>query len=140
MTEMKTLKSIGSSEIGYLSFFQDKDITFKIKRIYYIYEARKGVERGFHAHKKLKQFAWCPYGDVTFILDDGHVRQEVRLNTPAVGIEIDKGVWREMIWNIENSVLCVAASDYYDENDYIRDYYEFLRMVREGYWNGTSRN
>lgn len=132
LKEYKTFEVKGQ---GYLSFFEAFDIGFDIKRIYYIYGAPKDTKRGFHAHKKLQQIAWCPYGDITFILDDGHAKQSVRLNNPSEGLLVQQGVWHEMIWNKENSVLCVAASDYYDDNDYIRDYDEFIRLVKEGYWN-----
>lgn len=135
MIQLVPLPKITFSSIGSLSFFQTTDIGFEIKRIYYIYDVPKAANRGFHAHKNLCQFAWCPYGDISFILDDGHSKQEVRLNNPSEGLLIQKGIWREMIWNKENSVLCVAASDYYDENDYVRDYDEFLRLVKEGYWH-----
>jgi dTDP-4-dehydrorhamnose 3,5-epimerase-like enzyme len=140
MDKILTFPTFGSPSIGYLSFFEDHKIGFSIKRVYYIYGSSDGTKRGFHAHKKLKQFAWCPYGDITFILDDGYSKQEVRLNSPSEGLLIHQGVWREMIWNKENSVLCVAASDYYDESDYIRDYDEFLRLVKEGYWNEPEKH
>lgn len=130
----------GSPTTGFLSFLEDAEFSFDIKRIYYIYEAPMGTKRGFHAHKELQQLAWCPYGDITFILDDGHSKKEVRLNNPSEGLLIQKGIWHEMIWNKENSVLCVAASEYYDESDYIRDYDEFIRLVKEGYWNEPEKH
>lgn len=138
MNKIIKLPKIGEPSIGHLSFFQSSDIGFDIKRIYYIYGAPEDTKRGFHAHKELQQIAWCPYGDITFILDDGFSRQEIRLDKPSEGLLIQKGVWREMIWNKENSVLCVAASDYYDENDYIRNYDDFLRLVKEGFWDESN--
>lgn len=135
MTSVQLFTSFGNETNGYLSFFEDLDIGFPIKRIYYTYEAPQGARRGFHAHKELQQIAWCPYGDITFILDDGNKREEVRLDNPSLGLKIGKGIWREMIWNKAESVLCVAASMHYDESDYIRDYDEFLKHVKEGYWN-----
>jgi hypothetical protein len=135
MKNIQLFKSFGNQADGYLSFFEDFDIGFSIKRIYYTYGASLGTKRGCHAHKELQQMAWCPYGDITFILDDGKKREEVRLDNPSVGLKIGKGIWREIIWNKADSVLCVAASTHYDESDYIRDYDEFLRHVKEGYWN-----
>jgi dTDP-4-dehydrorhamnose 3,5-epimerase-like enzyme len=129
------IKTIESPTGGFLSFFQSPDLGFQISRIYYIYSIKKNTKRGFHAHKSLRQFAWCPYGDITFNLDDGYSRKEVRLNHPFDGLLIEIGIWHEMIWNKKNSVLCVAASDYYKESDYIRDYDEFLRLVKEGFWD-----
>ncbi len=135
MSKIIQFSTKGALDIGYLSFFQDKEIGFEIKRIYYIYGVPKDAKRGFHAHKKLQQFAWCPDGDITIILDDGNSKESIRLNDSSCGLIIKKGLWHEMIWNKDNSVLCVAASDYYDENDYIRNYEEFLHYVKEGYWN-----
>ena len=64
-------------------------------------------------------------------LDDGHEKSEVLLNDPAKGQIVEHNMWREMIWQQENSVLCVAADSYYEAEDYIRDYDEFIRWVEE---------
>ena len=95
----------------------------------------KDTRRGFHAHKELQQLAWCPYGDITIILDDGKNKESIRLNNPSCGLIIKKGIWHEMVWNKADSILCVAASALYDENDYIRNFDEFLHYIKEGYWN-----
>ena len=95
MTNVQLFKSFGNQADGYLSFFEDFDIGFSIKRIYYTYGVSLGTKRGCHAHKELQQMAWCPYGDITFILDDGKKREEVRLDNPSVGLKIGKGIWRE---------------------------------------------
>ena len=87
--------------------------------------------RGGHAHKKLRQLLWCPYGRIRIRLDDGHENAEVLLDTPNKGLVVEHNMWREMLWEKENSVLCVAASEFYEESDYIRDYRQFLRFVRE---------
>ena len=118
---------------GKLSVFEGsgRDLPFDIKRIYYIYEVPRGVMRGGHAHKKLRQLLWCPYGRIRIRLDDGHEKAEVLLDTPNKGLVVEHNMWREMLWEKENSVLCVAASEFYEESDYIRDYRQFLRFVRE---------
>ena len=115
---------------GELSFFEaDKDIPFDIKRIYYITKVPEGVRRGFHAHKELKQLLFCPYGRIQLILENELGREEIELSDPSVGVVIEKPTWREMLWLQSNSVLCVAASDYYTTEDYIRDYDEFVRFI-----------
>lgn len=129
------LKRIGTSDKGSLSFFEsNKDIPFEIKRIYYIYDVPLGAKRGMHAHKKLKQILWCPYGEIEVILDDGKVITSYLLDSPEKALLVDKGIWRDMYWRKEGSVLCVAASDYYNEDDYIRDYNQFSEYVEGGYW------
>lgn len=127
--DLINIKTNGKSGSGMLSFFESKkDIPFDVKRIYYISNVKDGVKRGFHAHKKLGQLLFCPYGEILMILDDGRTKEEILLDSPSKGIVIyDKIIWREMIWIKTNSVLCVAASDYYDESDYIRDYNEFKK-------------
>lgn len=134
--EIISIKSITTEDMGSLAFFEaNKDIDFEIKRIYYIFDVKKGIQRGGHAHKSLKQVLFCPYGSIKILLDDGYENNEIILETPTMGIVIQEGIWRDMIWNKDNSVLCVAASEYYDELDYIRDYKEFKQYAKEGYWN-----
>ena len=74
---------------------------------------------------------WCPYGSILIKLDDGHETSEVLLNDPAKGLIVEHNMWREMFWQKDDSVLCVAADSYYDADDYIRDYDEFKKRVSE---------
>lgn len=126
------IKTIPTLDAGELSFFEaNHDIPFDIKRIYYISKVPEGARRGFHAHKKLKQLLFCPYGCIQLILDDGTKREEITLQDPSVGIVIEKPVWREMLWLQKDSVLCVAASDYYEVEDYIRNYDDFIAYIQQ---------
>lgn len=130
------LRINGSEDAGYLSFFEaEKDIPFPIKRVYYTYNVPVGTKRGMHAHKTLQQLLWCPYGEIEVILDDGKEKTSYLLDSPEKALLVLKGYWRNLYWKKEGSVLCVAASDYYDEDDYIRDYDEFIKYVKEGYWS-----
>lgn len=116
---------------GGLSFVESsKDIPFEIKRIYYIYEVEKGIKRGFHAHKLNWQLLFCPYGAIDILLDDGVERKKITLDSPSIGLVLHPGLWRVMTWQRDNSILCVAASEYYDPNEYIRDYNDFLKYVK----------
>lgn len=127
-----SIKSIETQGMGTLSFFEaEKDVGFPIKRIYYIHGVPKGVQRGGHAHKKLSQILFCPYGSITILLDDGKEKTSVLLDKPDKGLIVEHNMWRDMIWNQEDSVLCVAASEYYDENDYVRNYQDFLDYINE---------
>jgi len=125
------IKTIPTVDAGKLSFFEVKhDISFDIKRIYYISKVPEGIRRGFHAHKELKQLLFCPYGKIQLILDDGLKREEITLSDPSIGIVIEHPIWREMLWLEKDSVLCVASSDYYREEDYIREYTEYIKYIR----------
>lgn len=133
------IKTIDSGCAGKLSFFEgNKDIPFEIKRIYYIHGVPNHSQRGGHAHKNLQQLLFCPYGEIEIILDDGKERVSVILNDPSKGLVVEHSLWREMIWHIDNSVLCVAASAHYDESDYIRNYEDFIsyKLSNEGRQDG----
>ncbi|MFB2659178.1 sugar 3,4-ketoisomerase [Shewanella mangrovisoli] len=106
-------------------------IPFEIKRVYYIYGTAQGLARGFHAHKELKQVAICLKGSCRFVMDDGKGKQEVILASPDKGLLIDAMQWHEMYDFSENCVLMVLASDIYDEDDYIRDYQNFLQEIKK---------
>ncbi|MDH8678595.1 FdtA/QdtA family cupin domain-containing protein [Fusibacter bizertensis] len=127
---------VNSDNKGKLAFFEAvKDISFEIKRVYFVYEVHQNTIRGKHAHKKLEQVLWCPYGEISVLLDDGKNSHEIILDSPEKSIIVRPGVWHEMKWNIDNSVLCVAASEYYDESDYIREYKDFMSYIAKGYWS-----
>ena len=125
------IRSIRHPTKGAISFFEgSRDIPFEIRRIYYIYDADANVERGGHAHKNLERFLFCPYGHIEIVLDDGiHEKETVVLKDPVVGLYIPKAIWIDIKWLKKDSVLCVAASDYYDESEYIRNYDDFLKHV-----------
>lgn len=126
------IKTIPTVNAGELSFFEaNHDIGFDIKRIYYISKVPEGIRRGLHAHKELKQLLFCPYGKIQLVLENELGREEIELCDPSIGVVIDRPTWREMLWLKKDSVLCVAASDYYDESDYVRDYNEFKRAINK---------
>lgn len=78
------------------------------------------------------------YGVIEITLDDGHKKEVYLLDTPSKGLLVSSGLWREMTWKKEGSVLSVVASAHYDEEDYIRDYEEFIRYVERGYWENED--
>ena len=103
-----------------------KDIPFEIKRIYYMYDTLSGVIRGKHAHKALEQVLICIHGSCKISMDNGHEKEEVLLDKPYEGLYLRNNIWREMYEFSPDAVLMVLASEYYDENDYVRNYEEFL--------------
>ena len=124
------IKTIPTVDAGELSFFEaNHDVGFDIKRIYYISKVPEGVRRGFHAHKELRQLLFCPYGKIQLVLENELGREEIELSDPSIGVVIDRPTWREMLWLQKDSVLCVAASDYYKVDDYIRDYKDFIEYI-----------
>ncbi len=108
---------------------ENREIPFTMKRVYYIFDTRKDVVRGMHAHISLQQVLVCVHGSCKITLDDGKERETVTLDDPSEGIYISNLVWRELFDFSEDAVLMVIASEIYDESDYIRDYDSFLKRV-----------
>lgn len=108
----------------------NKSIPFNIQRLYYIFGAQPDVPRGFHAHRQLQQIAFCIQGSCKMLMDSGKEKQEVVLCQPNQGLKIPPMVWHEMHDFSEDCILLVLASEHYDENDYIRDYQDFLNFSK----------
>jgi len=130
--DMKLIKfqSHGDERGSLVAIEHGKEIPFDVKRIYYLYNTKLDVARGFHAHKQLKQILIAVNGSCTIILDDGEQRKSVELNNPDEGLFIDSFVWREMHNFSKDCTLLVLANSHYDESDYIRDYNEFKKEIR----------
>ncbi|TWG86430.1 WxcM-like protein [Cupriavidus gilardii J11] len=107
-----------------------KNVPFTIKRVYYLFDTKDGVRRGFHAHRNLKQLAIAVRGSVRFHLDDGFETADILLDDPGQGLLLDRMIWREMYDFSEDCVLMVLADQLYDVDDYIRDYDEFLSIAK----------
>ncbi|WP_270340475.1 sugar 3,4-ketoisomerase [Bacillus mobilis] len=107
----------------------NKGIPFEIKRVYYMYDLDTKLRRGYHAHKELKQILIPLKGSCKMLLDDGNHTEIVELNTPSKGVLIDKLIWHEMYDFSEDCVLMILASNYYSEDDYLRNYEEFSEYI-----------
>lgn len=131
MSLIKTVnfKPLGDDRGSLVALEANKSVPFEIKRVYYIFGTKQGVSRGFHAHKNLKQLAVCVTGSCRFVLDNGKQREEISLDSSTTGLIIEDLTWREMHDFSPDCALMVLANQYYDENDYIRDYQEFLNVV-----------
>ena len=118
---------------GNLTFVEaNRHIPFEIRRVYYLYDVPGGAERGGHAHKALHQLIIAMSGSFDIHLDDGYARKMIHLNRSYNGLYVCPMIWRE-IDNFSSGAVCmVLASDYYDENDYYRDYTLFTHDVKKG--------
>jgi len=126
LIELIDLPAYGDSRGQLVALESGKNVPFEFKRVYYIFDTAQGVARGFHAHKNLKQVLVCVSGRCRVILDDGRKREEVWLDNPRQGLLVCDMVWRELHDLSEGCVLLVLADEYYYENDYIRNYDDFL--------------
>ena len=113
-----------------------KDIPFQIKRVYYMYDTVPDDVRGHHAHKVLQQILICIHGSCKIRLDNGIEKKTVPLEKPYEGLYVSSNMWREMYDFSSDAVLMVLASELYDESDYIRDYDEFKKYIKENPSNG----
>ena len=116
---------------GNLTFVEGNNhLPFEIRRVYYLYDVPGGAERGGHGHKKLQQFFIAMSGSFDVQLDDGVNRETHHLNRSYFGLYVGSMIWRVVNNFSSGSVCMVLASENYLEEDYIRDYDEFLAMIR----------
>lgn len=105
------------------------EIPFDINRIFYLYDIPGGESRGAHAHKECHQFLVAASGSFEILLDDGKSKRLVQLNRPYVGMHIPPSIWASEINFSSGSICLVLASHGYNENDYIRDYEDYLNYL-----------
>ena len=122
---------LGDARGSLVAIESDIGIPFPIRRVYYIFGTKEGVERGFHAHKDLQQIAVAVTGSCEMILDDGEEQKSVLLDRSTKGLYIGPGFWRVMCNFTPDCVLLVLADRHYDESDYIRSYDEFLKWKKK---------
>lgn len=116
---------------GNLSFAEyGQFLPFLPKRYFLVFDVPSREVRGEHAHRTLHQFLVCVKGSLVVVVDDGRNREEVRLDSAQVGLYIPPMVWGVQYKYTPDALLLVLASDVYDAGDYIRDYDEYLRMVK----------
>ena len=107
------------------------DIPFNIKRVYYMYDTVPQQIRGHHAHKSLEQILICIHGTCKVLLDNGTEKKKVFLEKPYEGLYVPNNMWREMYDFSPDAVLMCLASEIYNEDDYIRDYDQFLEFIKK---------
>ena len=118
---------------GSLTFIEKNYIPFQIKRVFYIYDIPTGESRGAHAHKECEQFIICLSGSFDVIVDDSYKKESFHLNRPWEGLYIPPKIWAAES-NFDPGALClVLCSEFYDENDYIRNYTDYIETMKKTY-------
>lgn len=140
MTKKIKVKNSGIIKLQFFNDFPDgnlvigeakKTVPFDIKRIYFINNLFNSESiRGKHAHKKLEQIIFCINGYFTLTLDDGKMKQKILMNDPYYGVRLGPKLWHTMAKFSNDCVILVIANDYFDEDDYIRDYKKFLNCAK----------
>ena len=113
---------------GNLSVVEKDVIPFESKRVYYLYDVPSGARRGGHAHKEQHEFLIALSGSFNVIIDDGKTKTTYTLNKPDEGLLIPSGFWRELEDFSSGGICLVLASAEFLEEDYIRDYSNYLNF------------
>ena len=107
------------------------NVPFDIKRVFYSYDIPGGEARGAHAHKECHQFLIAASGAYEVLLDDGVNKRTVLLNRPFYGLHIPPGIWASEQAFSSGSICRVLASHGYIEEDYIRNYEDYLEYIKK---------
>lgn len=124
------LKKITNHE-GTLCVTEFKDLPFQVKRMFFVKNVPVNVERGNHAHKKNKQLLICVSGNIKVITHDGFTRHENIMEANDC-VYLKEMIWDSQIFLNKEALLLVLASEEYDPTDYITDFTEFKKMIRNG--------
>lgn len=117
---------------GNLTFIEGGvHIPFDIKRVYYLYDVPGGAERGAHGHRNLQQLIVAMSGSFDVVLDDGFSVNKFHMNRSYYGLYVSPMMWRDITNISSGAVIMVLASDFYTEDDYFRDYDEFLSAAKK---------
>jgi UDP-2-acetamido-3-amino-2,3-dideoxy-glucuronate N-acetyltransferase len=109
----------------------EREIPFIPKRYFLVFDVPTGQERGEHAHIQCQQFLIATKGSINVTVDDGKTKEEFILDHPSVGLYLPPMTWGTQRSNSADAVLLVLASDYYEANDYVRDYENFIKLVEK---------
>jgi dTDP-4-dehydrorhamnose 3,5-epimerase-like enzyme len=115
---------------GNISVIEKEILPFEIKRVYYLYDVPSNAARGGHAHKEQLEFLIPISGSFDVVLDDTIEKRTVTLNKPYKGLLIKSNVWRELENFSSGSVCLVISSGEFDEDDYIREYKDFVAFIK----------
>lgn len=109
----------------------DSNFPFNVQRVFYLYDIIGGESRGAHAHKQCHQFLIAASGAFEVLIDDGKYKRQIFLNRPQIGLHIPPGIWASEV-NFSSGAIClVLASHGYQEDDYIRDYSDYLTYLND---------
>ena len=125
------LNKMHDAEGNLTYIYQNVHVPFPINRVFYSYDIPGGEDRGAHAHKKCHQFIIAASGAFEVVLDDGTNKRTITLNRPFWGLHVPPGIWASEQGFSSGSICLVLASHEYKEDDYIRNYDDYLTYLKE---------
>lgn len=125
------LEKIGDRKGSVTPVSNNQEIPFEIKRVFYLYDIPGGESRGAHAHKECHQFLVAASGSFEVLLDDSITKRQVLLNRPDLGLHIPPGIWASELNFSSGSICLVLASHEFNEQDYLRNYDDYLKYINE---------
>jgi dTDP-4-dehydrorhamnose 3,5-epimerase-like enzyme len=118
--------------LGDLAFAEaGRHIPFQIARAFHVYGVPPGARRGGHAHRELEQVVFCLSGKLEVAVTDGVDERAFSLADPRVGLYLPPMVWHDLACVGENTIYTALASTRFDEDDYFRDFDDFLAARRQ---------
>lgn len=107
-----------------------EQVQFDIARVYYVYDVPAGADRGGHSHKECYELLVAATGSFEVVVDDGFDKRRFSLNRPDQALLIVPGIWRTL-HNFSSAAVCLVIDSHrYDEKDYVREYEQFMSMVK----------
>lgn len=131
MYKLLNFKDLGDERGKLVVVEGEKDIPFEIKRVFYIYGSDSTVVRGQHANLNSEFVLINVAGTSKVKITDGKNEEIVVLDKPMKGVYLPKMVWKEMYDFSSDSVLLVLANTHYDGKEYIRNYDDYLKIIKE---------
>ena len=107
----------------------ERSIPLIAKRYFLVFNVPSREIRGEHAHRTCHQFLICVKGSCAVVADDGEQRCEILLDRPNLGVYLPAMTWGTQYKYSSDAALLVFASEYYDPDDYIRHYDEFIALA-----------
>jgi hypothetical protein len=134
MTEEENIRIVNLPKIeddrGNLSFIEEENhVPFKVRRVYWIYDVPGGEFRGSHAFKETEEFIVAISGSFDIVLHNGKEEKKYSMNRSYYGLYVPKMHFRRIENFSTNSLALILASTPYEENDYIRDFQQFLSFI-----------
>ena len=129
--KLLTFHRFGDERGSLVALEGEHNIPFDVKRVFYIFGTKdRSVTRGCHANLYSSFAMVMLKGSCNVLIDDGEHKEDVRLENPTQGLYIGKMLWKEMYNFSDNSVMAVLSDQHYNKDEYIRDYNEYLKIIK----------